>query len=452
MNSSGSANLSSTGGANLSSTGGVSLSSIRDVPNERFIFRSPLKKQYYHLPSKDWNKPYNKELRNALFNEPLIYPENRPLSFSDFQPETYQAMWARHYSRVDITPAVTTQKIINFYLKRSHSLSLPDDYYSNCLSSKGPFMSFLNANTLCTYRRHKVVMEYAPLTPAEGRITALQVDAEGTNYFGTRRGTCYSLTQGSQKYHFRPILTAPSKKEQICSMALSNNLLYTSSKGGDLTITCLRENSQRLIPFSSSNFVCRVLPPFKSNHYLALGHNSNEVSIFDERNLTKPACKYNLHNAAVRALAWNPKNKNEIASGGGSNDREIHIWDVMSGKRKDGIATNAQICNLFWNEWEGEQYLTSINSSGIHENSAMFMSYPSISIYKWENNLLDFKTDFEIMNDNRPIHSAIDEDDSHNLMVAGKNYFYMLRLFDKEPTELNGLRYPKKLTEKYTIR
>ena len=40
------------------------------------------------------------------------------------------------------------------------------------------------------------------------------------------------------------------------------------------------------------------------------------------------------HNAAVKALVWNPNKNNELISGGGNKDKKIKIWNTFSNKIK----------------------------------------------------------------------------------------------------------------------
>ena len=77
------------------------------------------------------------------------------------------------------------------------------------------------------------------------------------------------------------------------------------------------------------------------HRYLASGGNDNAVRIWvpaagtEEGRAMKdgaqPFTVFTQHQAAVKALAWCPWKTNVIASGGGTNDRAIRIWDVNSG-------------------------------------------------------------------------------------------------------------------------
>ena len=47
------------------------------------------------------------------------------------------------------------------------------------------------------------------------------------------------------------------------------------------------------------------------------------------------------HNAAVKALVWNPNKNNELISGGGNKDKKIKIWNTFSNKIKQSITTES---------------------------------------------------------------------------------------------------------------
>lgn len=387
---------------------------------------SELRKQYYNLPVR--NEPYEIAVRNALFNEPLVH--RSPLSFSDFRPETYPEMWKKQYSNKKTTKI---SEKIDSYLQSQCRMSLLDDYYSNCLSSKGHFVSYANVNTIYTIKNDplensKLIMKHTPSIRSEEIITALQVDNEGNNYFGTNQGSCYAISQELQNETL--LFSQPDTKNKICSMALLNDFLYISSVEGNVNIISLKDNVKRKIFLSE--FACRILPQIKPNHYLALGHNENKVSIYDDRQLRAPVTEYRCHNAAVRALAWNPTNPNEIASGGGAADKEIHIWDITTGQFKYGVCTKAQICNLFWTEWEGKQYITSIKGNDLSWNK---ITPASFTISKLENNSFKSQTSFTIDANYRPIHSVINENDPCQLIVGGKEYLQMWRIFESKPAK-----------------
>lgn len=92
---------------------------------------------------------------------------------------------------------------------------------------------------------------------------------------------------------------------------------------------------------------------------LASGANDNTLKIFDVANCSmnansKPMHVLNDHQAAVKALAWSPHERNILASGGGTADRCIKFWNTSSGALLNSVDTGSQVCALQWNPYEKE--------------------------------------------------------------------------------------------------
>lgn len=75
--------------------------------------------------------------------------------------------------------------------------------------------------------------------------------------------------------------------------------------------------------------------------------NGTTVELFDPSYLNRPRLIYKEHISPSKALAFSP-NKRYIATGGGGNDRSLRIWSPQTGKTFSQIATESQICNVFW--------------------------------------------------------------------------------------------------------
>ena len=60
------------------------------------------------------------------------------------------------------------------------------------------------------------------------------------------------------------------------------------------------------------------------------------------------------HQAAVKALAWSPHERNLLASGGGTADRCVKFWNAQSGALINSIDTGSQVCALQWSPFEKE--------------------------------------------------------------------------------------------------
>ncbi|MCI02472.1 cell division cycle 20.5 cofactor of APC complex-like [Trifolium medium] len=85
------------------------------------------------------------------------------------------------------------------------------------------------------------------------------------------------------------------------------------------------------------------------------------------------------HRAAVKALAWCPYDSAVLASGGGTDDRCIKLWNAQKGTNICSIDTKAQVCGLQWNKHykellSGHGYSTSAESSQM-----CLWQYPSMT-------------------------------------------------------------------------
>lgn len=116
--------------------------------------------------------------------------------------------------------------------------------------------------------------------------------------------------------------------------------------------------------------------------YLASGANDNTLCITEGANFhgANVAPKHVLteHQAAVKALAWSPHERNLLASGGGTADRCIKFWNAASGSLVNSIDTGSQVCALQWSPFEKE----ILSSHGYSENQLCLWKYPSMAKVK----------------------------------------------------------------------
>ena len=83
---------------------------------------------------------------------------------------------------------------------------------------------------------------------------------------------------------------------------------------------------------------------------LASGGNENALCLWDatmsgnsELRQQAPRVILNEHQAAVKALAWCPFQRNVLASGGGTADRTIRLWNASTGVNLKTVDTGSQV-------------------------------------------------------------------------------------------------------------
>ena len=97
---------------------------------------------------------------------------------------------------------------------------------------------------------------------------------------------------------------------------------------------------------------------------LASGGNDNLVHVWEPR-MHRSIGKFSDHVAAVKALAWSPYKNSLLATGGGSTDKTIKLWNTLEMKCTASIETGSQVCNMIFSTSTNELVTThgySLNS------------------------------------------------------------------------------------------
>jgi cell division cycle protein 20 (cofactor of APC complex) len=120
---------------------------------------------------------------------------------------------------------------------------------------------------------------------------------------------------------------------------------------------------------------------------LASGGNDNVLCIWDGAGAggggdagSQLAPRHTLtsHQAAVKALAWCPWQKGVLASGGGTADRCIKVWNASQGTLLSSTDTGSQVCSLAFNPHEREL----LSSHGFSQNQLCLWKFPTMSKIK----------------------------------------------------------------------
>ncbi|XP_021634183.1 cell division cycle 20.2, cofactor of APC complex [Manihot esculenta] len=119
----------------------------------------------------------------------------------------------------------------------------------------------------------------------------------------------------------------------------------------------------------------------REGNLLASGGNENNIYIWEasKMNSSNFLHQFKEHRAAVKALAWCPFQFNVLASGGGTKDGCIKIWNTQKGTCIHSIDTNTQISALEWNRHHKE--ILSGHGYGVGElqNHLCLWKYPSLA-------------------------------------------------------------------------
>ncbi|KAF1955331.1 WD40 repeat-like protein [Byssothecium circinans] len=154
------------------------------------------------------------------------------------------------------------------------------------------------------------------------------------------------------------------------------------------------------------------------NHDLATGANDNLVSIWDARSLAAPKFTKTNHRAAVKAVSWCPWQSNLLATGGGSNDRQIYFWNTTTGARINHIPTDSQVTSLRWST----HYKEIVSTGGFPDNSLSIWSYPT-----------GVKNMEVPAHESRVLHSCLSPDGQMLATAAADESLKFWKIFEKKP-------------------
>ncbi|XP_074859152.1 cell division cycle protein 20 homolog [Carettochelys insculpta] len=113
--------------------------------------------------------------------------------------------------------------------------------------------------------------------------------------------------------------------------------------------------------------------------YLASGGNDNLVNVWPcvqgDSGEFAPVQTFTQHQGAVKAVAWCPWQSNVLATGGGTSDRHIRIWNVCSGTCLSAVDAHSQVCSILWST----NYKEFISGHGFAHNQLVVWKYPTMA-------------------------------------------------------------------------
>lgn len=153
---------------------------------------------------------------------------------------------------------------------------------------------------------------------------------------------------------------------------------------------------------------------------LASGSNDNSLLIWDVGLLDTPRFVIREHKAAVKALAWCPWQSQVLASGGGTADRTLRIWNTNTGALINSVDTESQVCAIVWNKSKKE----ILSSHGFLHNQVTVRKWPSLEIVG------EMKG-----HESRVLHLVISPDESTLVSAGADETLRFWKLGDPETTK-----------------
>ncbi|XP_029655979.1 anaphase-promoting complex subunit cdc20-like [Octopus sinensis] len=129
---------------------------------------------------------------------------------------------------------------------------------------------------------------------------------------------------------------------RIASLAWNGIGLTSGSRSGMMFNHDLRVRDHKVHTYSRHSLEVCGLKWAGDGRRLVSGGNDDIACVWDARNLNVPANVF-VHQAAVKAVDWSPQNTSLLATGAGSDDKKIRLFNVSLGSEIAQHDTGEQV-------------------------------------------------------------------------------------------------------------
>ncbi|KAK9721213.1 WD domain, G-beta repeat [Popillia japonica] len=178
-----------------------------------------------------------------------------------------------------------------------------------------------------------------------------------------------------------------SGNDYICSLGMDTGRRFlgcwndiSGSRSGQIIHHDVRQRDHIVSTLSGHTQEICGLKWSTDGKYLASGGNDNVLNIWPaasngHHTQNQTLYTFTAHQAAVKALAWCPWQPQILASGGGTADRHIRLWNMNTGSCANAIDTKSQVCGLLWST----NYKEIISGHGFANNQLIIWKYPGMT-------------------------------------------------------------------------
>eukprot|EP00978_Attheya_sp_CCMP212_P017107 scaffold45430_cov58-Attheya_sp.AAC.1 len=315
---------------------------------------------------------------------------HRILSFKERAPppkgDTVNNLKVLYSADVSSSKKKNASKLVNRQIPSAPSRildapDLMDDYYLNLLSwSDRNILAVALAQTV--YLWDAASGEIQELCTLEGvagtHISSVAWVQEGGAHLAV--GTSLGTTQLWDVQSCKQLRSMDGHSERVGALSWNRHVLSSGGRDSIVVNHDVRIASHNIATMRSHTQEVCGLAWNTDGTTLASGANDNKLCLWDAATsaTSKPRHELTDHQAAVKALAWSPHERNLLATGGGTADRCIKFWHSQTGALLNSIDTGSQVCALQWNPYEKEL----LSSHGFARNQLCLWKYPTMTKVK----------------------------------------------------------------------
>jgi cell division cycle 20, cofactor of APC complex len=332
---------------------------------------------------------YNSSLSSALFGVEDLQG-NRVISYQDKAPAPkadpinnlnilYSA--SDSLAKKKDMPRLVTRQIPSAPTRILDAPDLMDDYYLNLISwSDTNILAVALAQTVYLWNAESGdIQELCTYDPSPNAyISSVSWVQEGGAHIAV--GTSTGKTQLWDVNECKQLRSMDGHSDRVNALGWNRHVLSSGSRDSVVVNHDVRAARHNVATLSHHTQEVCSLAWSLDGTILASGGNDNLVCLWDASSSSSstPQFCFSDHQAAVKALAWSPHEKNLLASGGGTADRSIKFWNSKSGALLNSIDAGSQVCSLQWSPFEKE----ILSSHGFSRNQLSLWKYPTMAKIK----------------------------------------------------------------------
>jgi len=258
---------------------------------------------------------------------------------------------------------------------------LLDDYYLNLLSwSDTNILAVALAQTVYLWNAGSGdIQELCTMDGgADAHISSVSWVPEGGGHLAV--GTSAGTTQLWDVNQSKQLRSMDGHSERVGALSWNRHILSSGGRDSIVVNHDVRVARHKVATLSGHTQEVCGLAWSPDGLTLASGANDNTLCLWNAATSSTSTPRYALtdHQAAVKALAWSPHERNLLATGGGTADRTIKFWNGQTGALLNSIDTGSQVCALQWNPHEKE----ILSSHGFARNQLCLWKYPTMAKIK----------------------------------------------------------------------
>lgn len=305
------------------------------------------------VPQDDTHSLYSALLKTQLFGNSLAkqVEQRNILQYSKNPKEKENDSLTELTDNGLYTPLMTQRKISKAPSKVLDAPGLQDDFYLNLVDWSSQNILSVGLGS-CVYLWSATTAKVTKLVNLgfSDAISSVAWDHSGTQ---VAVGTYSGLSQIWDGTTNKLIRSFHGHTRRVGTLAWNGGLLTTGSRDRSILHIDQRVPSEYVARLQGhKQEVCGLKWSFDGQQ-LCSGGNDNRLLIWSLHS-HYPVVKFSRHIAAVKAIAWSPHQHGLLASGGGTSDRSIRLWNTLTQEQEYCIDTGSQVCNLVFSRHSNE--------------------------------------------------------------------------------------------------